>query len=175
MATATAKPPARNKRPARQRVKKWEWRNGCRLGGDVNAIGRMIDQLTVNGVPCSAERFVEEARNPRSPAHHLFEWDVQKAAQAHWEERARLIIRSCRVIYEDGPAEVSHIGYFKVCTPQGDGYLPEAQVMTQADLRQQVLQDALRQLAGLQERIRDIRELQEVYDAIGRALAQHRR
>ena len=37
----------------------------------------------------------EDARdNPIGPLHCLFEWDLQAAAEEHWTDRARMIIRS---------------------------------------------------------------------------------
>lgn len=43
------------------------------------------------------EIVVEDAKRPESPLHPLFEWDVGKAATAHWYEVARHLIRNVRV------------------------------------------------------------------------------
>lgn len=40
---------------------------------------------------------VEAARDPKSPIHDEFEWDVHKAAQAHWLDTARQLIRFVRL------------------------------------------------------------------------------
>lgn len=46
----------------------------------------------------TAEMIVEEAKNnPHSPFFQYFEWDQEKAAWAHWVDRARELIRSVRV------------------------------------------------------------------------------
>jgi len=42
------------------------------------------------------EKVVEAARPPGSPIHEDFEWDVKKAAQQHWIEQARTLIRYVR-------------------------------------------------------------------------------
>lgn len=44
------------------------------------------------------ELVVEDAKRQDSPLHELFEWDQQKAAQAHWHEVARQLIRNVRVV-----------------------------------------------------------------------------
>lgn len=45
----------------------------------------------------SPEIVVNDARNPSSPLHDMFEWDVDKAAYSHWIERAREILRTVKV------------------------------------------------------------------------------
>lgn len=49
----------------------------------------------------TARVVVEDARKKDSPLHAMFEWDVKKAAFRHWLHRARLIIRSVRVIQHE--------------------------------------------------------------------------
>lgn len=44
------------------------------------------------------ELVVEDAKRKDSPLHVLFEWDVDKAALAHWHEVARQLIRNVRVV-----------------------------------------------------------------------------
>jgi hypothetical protein len=46
----------------------------------------------------TAEALVADARRKDSPMHELFDWDVKRAAQAHWLERAREIIRTVKVV-----------------------------------------------------------------------------
>lgn len=48
------------------------------------------------------EVVVSDAKNPKSPLHEEFDWDMKRAAQMHWLDRARELIRSVRVlIHED--------------------------------------------------------------------------
>jgi hypothetical protein len=47
------------------------------------------------------EILVRDARNPKSPLHDQFDWDVKRAAMAHWLEQARAIIRSVTVIVHE--------------------------------------------------------------------------
>lgn len=44
------------------------------------------------------ERVIEAARNPKSPLHDEFEWDLHKAAHEHWIERARQLIREVKLV-----------------------------------------------------------------------------
>jgi len=40
---------------------------------------------------------IDAAKNPTSPLHKRFQWDVQKAAQANWLSTAKELIREVRV------------------------------------------------------------------------------
>jgi hypothetical protein len=41
---------------------------------------------------------IEDAKNPKSPLHGSFEWDLEKAAMEAWRETARRIIRSVTIV-----------------------------------------------------------------------------
>lgn len=44
------------------------------------------------------DTILDDAKRPESPLHNLYDWNVEKAAQAHWLERTREIIRLIRVV-----------------------------------------------------------------------------
>jgi len=44
------------------------------------------------------EQLVREAKRKNSPINHLFDWDVETAAQAHWRARAAYYLRSIDVV-----------------------------------------------------------------------------
>lgn len=46
------------------------------------------------------KQVVEAARNPESPLHDEFEWDEAKAAERHWLDRARSLIRDVKIVIE---------------------------------------------------------------------------
>ena len=46
----------------------------------------------------SAEAVLADARRPESPIHELYDWDVAKAAHAHWLDRTRQILGLVRII-----------------------------------------------------------------------------
>lgn len=50
-----------------------------------------------HGLPLSPHTVVEDAKDPSSPLHGEFEWDIHKAAMQHWLGRARELIRSVKV------------------------------------------------------------------------------
>jgi hypothetical protein len=48
----------------------------------------------------TVEAVIAEAQDPASPLHDAFEWDVEAAAQRHWEAQARKLIRSFKITVE---------------------------------------------------------------------------
>lgn len=45
----------------------------------------------------TADDVIEDARDPESPLHDSFEWDIDKAAQQHWIATANRLINGYRV------------------------------------------------------------------------------
>jgi hypothetical protein len=43
---------------------------------------------------------IEDAKNPKSPLHDQFNWNVEEAAWSAWRETARRLIRQVRVVVE---------------------------------------------------------------------------
>lgn len=50
-----------------------------------------------NGGCITPDMVVEAARNPASPLHEHFTWDIREAARERWREQARALIRAVRV------------------------------------------------------------------------------
>lgn len=63
---------------------------------DARVIGPVLGQLADQG-EVAATTIVEAAQSTNSPLHAYFEWDNQKAAQAHRLETARQMITTVRV------------------------------------------------------------------------------
>lgn len=55
-----------------------------------------IQALEKEGRITPAE-ILADAKQPESPLHDLYDWDVTQAAEAHWLDRTREIIRSIKV------------------------------------------------------------------------------
>jgi hypothetical protein len=46
----------------------------------------------------TAEAILDDAKRAESPLHDLYDWDIQTAAEAHWLDRTRAIIRLVKVV-----------------------------------------------------------------------------
>lgn len=103
--------------------------------------------------------------NPRHPLHKHFEWDERTAAEAHWRETARVLIR-CITVEDDGEDKPA---YFSVSEKAGTSYRSYGDVMASADLQMAVLRAAERDLKAFETRYR---QLEEVCSIVAEARAK---
>lgn len=68
-----------------------------------------LKALAASG-PLTPDRVIKAAKVPTSPLHRYFQWDIKKAALAHWRNQARDLIVSVEIttIVEDRPVSVSY-------------------------------------------------------------------
>lgn len=115
---------------------------------------------------------VNRARPSRAPLHGCFEWDDTRAGEMFRETQARELIRSLVVVQEDagGGAEEVRLAFVHVeLADESKGYVTTAQMLSDEDLRSQVLHDALELLNGVKKRFEQLSELREVFAAVARA------
>lgn len=148
----------------------YRWRSGTRFGGDPQKVGEAIDDLAAkNGGTCSPRDLVRAARRPRHACHDLIEWDDAVAAEEHRVTQARRIIRSVTVVEGDEPEGGSAPAFVAVRREGGHGgYMRTADAVAAPDLRATVLDDALRQLRGLEARYGHLAELAGVWEELNR-------
>lgn len=100
---------------------------------DINAeINRIYQEH--NGITPSL--LVEEAKNPDSILHHLFEWDDEKAGHAYRLDQARQIITSVKVNIVSETKMISAVSYVRDPRVPGDqqGYVSIETLRTDKDL-----------------------------------------
>ena len=100
---------------------------------DINAeINRIYQEH--NGITPSL--LVEEAKDPNSILHHLFEWDNEKAGHAHRLDQARQIITSVKVNIVSETKMISAVSYVRDPRVPGDqqGYVSIETLKTDKDL-----------------------------------------
>ena len=68
---------------------------------------RIVELAEANGGRITPEQVLEDARDPESPLHNYFEWDVETAARQYWLDQARTLIRSVKIVTrEEPPTEI---------------------------------------------------------------------
>jgi hypothetical protein len=96
----------------------------------------------------------------------MFEWDDTKAAELHREQTARTMINSIRVVHEDPGSKPSRLYVNVVLANNEKGYVTTARVMSEADLYNQMLDDAMKLLKSFRERYQELSELEPVFKAV---------
>lgn len=108
---------------------------------------------------------VDTARSTKSPLHAFFEWDDDVAAEKFRLTQAGLLIRTIKVIVTMPDLKPREIRAF-VSPTRGGGYINIVSVLTQKDLREQLLAQARLDLEAFQRRYSTLEELSDVFKVI---------
>lgn len=103
------------------------------------AIERAIARLERAG-RLTAEAVVEAAKNPKSPLHNSFTWNVRQAAQKRWLDEARELIRSVKIEVRNTEFHVEIPRYVRdpAAAPE-QGYVSVAQLRNEKDVARELL------------------------------------
>ncbi len=115
----------------------------------------------------TAEAVVNQARKKTSPLHNLFEWDNQKASEMWRFQQARVLINEVKVIVEDKEYYAFENVSLKVENeePRRE-YFERSEIISNADLRKQVLSKAFEQLMYWKEKYRQYNEFTSIIKEI---------
>lgn len=133
-------------------------------GTEVNqSINDYLVELHKKHGTLTPEIVVEDAKQPASPLHELFDWDKERAATAHWHDVARQLIRNVRVVIVN-EGRVLKAPFF-VRDPSLDnkqqGYTTVDRLRTAPELAREAVADECSRAAAA------FRRAQEVATAVG--------
>ncbi len=113
------------------------------------------------------ERVVEAARDPKSPLHSRFCWDDTEAAHQWRLQQARQLIRVCvSVLPGTTVNERVFVSLARDAYKEGGGYRVTAEVLSDAELREEMLAEALKELDIFKQKYSRLSELSEIFSAI---------
>ncbi len=119
----------------------------------------------------------DEARDPKSPLHDFFEWDDKKAAEQYRIERARYLLRSIAIQIVGPKGEVLETRAFHNVVVPIDSeeqeirvYRPSELVFSDDGMKSQVVDHALQELIGWQDRYERYGELKAASFLVRRAI-----
>lgn len=130
------------------------------------AIKAELDRLNANGVIRPVD-VVEAARSKRSVLHGCFTWEDTEAAHQYRLIEARNLLR-VYVLTEkvDGLNVRAFVSLTSDRVKDGGGYRAITDVMSDAELREQMLADAVVRLRNVQLQYKSLRQLDRVWDAL---------
>jgi hypothetical protein len=101
---------------------------------------------------------VEDARDPSSPLHAHFKWDVAEAAYEHWLDTARTLIASVKVNIITQTIALRAPAYVRDPTLPGreQGYRPTASVRNDRDLALEVLSAEVHNILSALRRAKNV-------------------
>ena len=161
----------------------FRWREGFRdcvgveaekVGAELEALERANSGLTPGGV-------VEAAKDPHCTLHGLFEWDDTKAAGLYRERQASDVLRAIVKVVSgpDGKEQVVR-AFFNVVVQEQDEepkrcYINQESAFANARTREQIIEQAYRELQGWQDRWKTYSELMPASKEIQKVLDSVRR
>lgn len=117
------------------------------------------------------EVVVNAARPPSSPLHSYFTWDDSAAAEKHRLWEARQLLRVTVEYIKHGGKDRSYQVFCSLTSDREEGgYRVTASVLSNAQLRAQLLEDAHEEMRTFQRKYHALTELAEVFKAIRMAL-----
>ena len=129
--------------------------------------GEEIDKIRErDGELFSTASVLEEATPPTSPLHPAFEWDNTKAAHQYRLSQAGDLVRCLVVVNEAHPEIPEARAYVSVRVEDGHRYVSSAFAFRNTDMRAQILQNALNDIASFQRRYAELFGLAEQVDAL---------
>lgn len=86
---------------------------------------RLAEIEAANGGVLRPTDVVQDARDPTSPLHSQFTWEKDKAAEAHWLDQARTLIKSIhvRVTTEHSRVSIAYYTRDPNAKPSAQGYV----------------------------------------------------
>ncbi len=114
-------------------------------------------------------RVVDYARDPDTALHRQFEWDDSLAAEQHRLWQARQIIRLRFTVFEEDGPPVRTFVSLRSDRMAGRGYRALSSVLSDRELRQVLLDEALAELRRARERYTHLKELSGVWRELRKA------
>lgn len=130
-------------------------------------------------VGLTTEAVVEAAKDPTSPLHGYFTWNVQEAAEKYWAVEARRLISSVRyvIVSQDTnePIRVRSIVSAKIVNQNDEpvefnGWIDRKALLRKQETRVRFIQRARQELLSWTHRYCDVDELRELRQLIREAL-----
>lgn len=117
------------------------------------SLREQLDEIRSQYGRLTPRLIVDEARDPRHPLHHRFEWDDGLAAEKWRREQARALIRSVAVRYVNPRGEVDKVRAFHaVRTAQHYEYQPVDVISQDPIMTELVRKDMEREWRTLKRR-----------------------
>ena len=140
----------------------FEWKPGSRFKVDANTAGTVCAQLEAAG-NLTAKALLDVSRPEDAPLHSEFEWNDTVAAERYREDQARNIIRHL-VVRLDAKPDTPVRGFFRI-EQEEPRYTNVNAILTQRDLRAELIQQALEEMAAFQRKYGTLTELAMIFEA----------
>ena len=136
---------------------------------DPQIVGDKLQELRDKNNGLTASMVIEEAKHKTSVLHGAFEWDDSKAAHQWRLHSARHLMRSVEIVSTNAKGDTRSLPAFVfVETESGPSYETLDKVLSDEELRIQVINRALKEFEQWQQRYKDYNEFLSVFESFGK-------
>ena len=147
--------------------KKYKWRFQPKGNVKAQVAGECIEKIEKeNKGRVTAKMLLFKAKAQRHPLHSCFEWDNSVAGRKYREQQAQNIIIQITVVQENPNSDAPYRAFVSVTEDDSTHYTTIGRAMGRADLRRQIIEQALSELNAFRHKYSDLKELAEVFTAI---------
>jgi len=148
----------------------YSWKSNSRIKAKAEDAAKLFESLERAG-ELTPGKVVEVSRPKDAPLHNEFEWNDRKAAGKYREIQARHLIMCLVVRDETDEVETGPVRAFFPVTEDAT-YTHINRILTDEDMREALLDKALREMEAFQRKYADLQELEKVNAEIN-AVLQH--
>jgi len=127
-------------------------------------VNRVFDQIQTEQGYVIASDVVEISRPEQAPLHEEFEWDDERASEKYRQQQARQLLRKVVINYKGKQIHRHHNVKLQISGKQIKGYVSIAKILSDEELKQQVLEGALARLQYWQQQYKNYQELDGIID-----------
>lgn len=151
----------------------YKWKPGAHLKINARIAGTELERIrTKHNGRLTPNDVLEEAKARSSPLHKAFVWDDTEAAHKFRLGQASYLIRSIEVVVSASKSKpAGNVRAFVSVKRERDrSYTSISHAMSDVELRQQVVADALKELQAWRQRYEKLSEFSKVFAAIDKTL-----
>jgi hypothetical protein len=146
-----------------------------------NPVDERIRELyDLNNGTVTPDMVIEDAKNPDSPLHGEFNWNVDEVAMQAWRDKARRLIRRVKVVIETEDIVFHGRGRREFISDPGkdkgtQGYISRADLRTDRERAYDALRAEIRRIESAIERVREVAEdigLDDEIEIISQSIVQ---
>ena len=145
----------------------YQWKADSRFSVGADIAADRLNKIRKQTGGITPRAVVDDAVNPQSPLHPCFEWDDDRAADAHRLSQARKLIGSIVVAEKVGDEIInSEVRAFVHITAELPRYEPIEIAMRHIEMREEILARAWQEIKTWQHRYAAYEEFAELMDVI---------
>ena len=165
----------------RKIIQSYEFRNSGRTkySVDAQAVGEELEAISNKHGTLNPHVVVKSAERKSSPLHECFTWDDASAAEKHRLHEARMLIGAVMVVTQHVDEPVRAFHSVKVTTSDGGddtserSYVPLDIALDNDEYRQQILEQAARDLNTWRKKYGELRELHKFFSEAQRIIDKY--